>query len=316
MNLYRHKNFLFLLSALLFLSSMQMRVYANELNTPFDNGRFVQVDSVRLHVREWPALQPSPESCPILLIHGFGGSTFSFRELAPKLAASGHRVLAIDLPGYGYSERKPFNETAASALWTLLEREQANTTWCLLGHSMGAKLAGQMAALKPNHVRAIAYVDGSPFLSSERRKKWFSNSGFMRKTMVKWVETFYLNEKKFTTVLTTAYGRKPTASEVEGYLTPLLIPGTADAVFGGYAKKWSEDTQPQQVQSIPSLIIWGGQDKWIKLDVGKVLAEKLPNAKILVVDAAGHCPIETHLDAVLPAIKKVFSQSMIKEVPQ
>jgi pimeloyl-ACP methyl ester carboxylesterase len=316
MNSYRHKNLLFLLYALLFLSSMQMPVCADELSSPFDNGRFVQVDTVRLHVREWSASPSSSDVCPVLLIHGFGGSTFSFRELAPKLAASGHRVLAIDLPGYGYSERKPFNETAASALWVLLEREQANSAWCLLGHSMGAKLVGQMAALKPKQVRALAYVDGSPFLSSERRKKWFSNSGFMRKTMVKWVETFYLNEKKFTNVLTTAYGRKPTKAEVEGYLTPLLIPGTADAVFGGYAKKWSEDTQPQQVQSIPSLIIWGAQDKWIKPEVGKALAKKVPKAAFLVVDAAGHCPIETHFDAVLPAIKKVFSLPAIKEASQ
>jgi pimeloyl-ACP methyl ester carboxylesterase len=316
MNSYRHKNLLFLLHALLFLNGVLMPVYADPLRSPFDNGRFVQVDSVRLHVREWPALRPSVNACPVLLIHGFGGSTFSFRELAPKLAASGHRVLAIDLPGYGYSERKPFNETAASALWVLLEHEQANTAWCLLGHSMGAKLAGQMTALKPKRVHAIAYVDGSPFLSSERRKKWFSNSGFMRKTMVKWVETFYLNEKKFTNVLTTAYGRKPTKPEVEGYLTPLLIPGTADAVFGGYAKKWSDDTQPQQVQSIPSLIVWGGQDKWIKSDVGKTLAKKLPAAKFLVIDTAGHCPIETHFDAVFPAIKSVFSMPAIKEVSQ
>jgi pimeloyl-ACP methyl ester carboxylesterase len=306
-----HKKLMFLLCTLLFLSSMQMRVYADELNSPFDNGRFLQVDGVRLHIREWPALQPSAQACPVLLIHGFGGSTFSFRALAPALSASGHRVLAIDLPGYGYSERKPFNETAASALWTLLEREQANTAWCLLGHSMGAKLAGQMAALKPKYVHAIVYVDGSPFLSSERRKKWFSNSGFMRKTMVKWIETFYLNEKKFTSVLTTAYGRKPSQSEVQGYLTPLLIPGTADAVFGGYAKKWSEDTQPQQVESIPSLIIWGGQDKWIKPDVGKALAKKLPKAKFLVIDAAGHCPIETHFEMVLPSIIASFSHNQM-----
>jgi pimeloyl-ACP methyl ester carboxylesterase len=314
MNHYLYKQCVLLLGVAAFCT----RVCAEQPVSPFDNGRFVQIDNVQVHVRDWSSSEAETntktDACPVMLIHGFAGSSFSFRELAPALSKAGHQVLTIDLPGYGYSERKPFTGTAAAALWALAEREQPNKKWCLLGHSMGAKLAGQMAALKPQQVKAIAYLDGSPLLSSERRKKWFARSSLVRKTMVKWVETFYLNEKKFAEVLGTAYGRKPTAMEVQGYLQPLLLPNTADALFGGYAKQWSNDTNPEQIAEIPTVIIWGAQDKWIKPEVGKTLAKKLPKAGFLLVDGAGHCPLETHFQIVLPAIQTKFSNSLMPTV--
>jgi pimeloyl-ACP methyl ester carboxylesterase len=190
----------------------------------------------------------------------------------------------------------------------LLEREKPGQSWCLLGHSMGAKLVGQMAALKPGDVNAVTYSDGSPLVSSERRKKWFSSSSFIRNAAIKWIEKYYLNEKKFIEILGQAYARPATREEAQGYLKPLLIPGTVTAAFSGYAKKWSDDIRPAQIQAVPSLIIWGDKDTWVKPEVGKTLAKNIPAAKFLMVNGAGHCPIETHFAKVLPAILQNFSQ--------
>jgi len=272
----------------------------------FPNSRYVVIDDVRLHVRDWG--NDNTNLCPVLLVHGFAASTFSFRELAPALAKAGHPVLAVDLPGYGYSQRSAFTGKAADALWQLLERERPGQAWCLLGHSMGAKLAGQMAALKPARVQAIVYSDGSPLVSSERRKKWFASSGFIRNAAISWIEKHYLNEKKFTELLTQAYARPATHEEAQGYLQPLLLPNTVPAAFAGYAKKWSDDITPVKIGQLPSLIIWGDKDTWVKPEVGKSLARNLPKAKFLMVAGAGHCPIETHLDKVLPQILRTFSE--------
>lgn len=286
--------------------------FANQvLATPsalvFNNSRYVQVDNVRLHVRDWAGNDSS--LCPVLLVHGFAGSTFSYRELAPALAKAGHPVLAIDLPGYGYSQRAAFNGKAPDALWQLLEQERPGQSWCLLGHSMGAKLVGQMAALKPDHVQAIVYSNGSPLVSSARRKKWFASSSFVRNTAIKWIEKFYLNEKKFIEVLTQAYARPATAEEAQGYLKPLLLPGTVPAAFTGYAKQWSDDIKPAQINAVPSLIIWGDKDTWVKPDIGKTLAKNIPAVKFLMIAGAGHCPIETHFAKVLPTIVQRFSEN-------
>lgn len=271
----------------------------------FANSRYVMVDDVRLHVRDWNGNGSS--LCPVLLVHGFAGSTFSFRELAPALAKAGHRVLAIDLPGFGYSQRSGFSGTAVDALWQLLERERPGQAWCLLGHSMGAKLVGQMVAQAPGKVQAVVYSNGSPLVSSERRKKWFASSGLIRKAAISWVENFYLNEKKFTDVLSQAYARPATRDEARGYLQPLLIPGTVTAVFSGYAKKWSDDITPAQISTVPSSIIWGDKDSWVKPEVGRTLAKNIPAATFLMISGAGHCPIETHFERVLPVVLQRFS---------
>ena len=280
---------------------------ATEMAPVFNNSRYVLVDDVRLHVRDWAGNDSG--LCPVLLVHGFAGSTFSFRELAPALAKAGHPVLAVDLPGYGYSQRSAFSGEAAMALWQLLEREKPGQSWCLLGHSMGAKLAGQVAALKPDRVQAIVYSDGSPLVSSERRKKWFSSPGFIRNAAINWIEKHYLNEKKFIEVLSQAYARPTTREEAQGYLKPLLLPGTVPAAFSGYAKKWADDIKPSQINAIPSLIIWGDKDTWVKPEVGKTLAKNIPTAKFLMVPGAGHCPIETHFAKVLPNILQTFSET-------
>lgn len=289
------------------MQSLAQPVVATMALPAFDNSRFVMVDGVRLHVREWGVRNTA--SCPVFLVHGFAGSTFSFRELAPALAKAGHPVLAIDLPGYGYSQRSAFSGTAAEALWQLLELERPGASWCLLGHSMGAKLVGQMAALKPDRVQAIAYSNGSPLVSSARRKKWFSSSGFVRDAAIRWIEKHYLNEKKFIEVLGKAYARPASREEAQGYLKPLLIPGTVTAAFSGYAKKWSDDTRASQISKIPSLIIWGNKDTWVKPDVGQTLAKNIPAAKFVMVPAAGHCPIETHFEKVLPLVLSRFSEN-------
>lgn len=282
------------------------RIAESAVSQPvFNNSRYVQVDGVRLHVREWG--EKKSTSCPVLMVHGFAGSTFSFRELAPALAKAGHWVIAIDLPGYGYSQRNAFAGTAADALWQLLEHESPAQSWCLLGHSMGAKLVGQMAALKPDRVQAIVYSNGSPLVSSERRKKWFSTSSFIRDAAIRWIEKHYLNEKKFIEVLGKAYARPASREEAQGYLTPLLIPGTVTAAFSGYAKKWSDDTSAAQINKIPSLIIWGNKDIWVKPEVGQTLAKNIPSATFVMVSGAGHCPIETHFEKVLSLIVEKFS---------
>lgn len=306
MNTFR-KIALLVLLAVSCQPSFAKQVLAPQNGLVFNNSRYVQVDNVRLHVRDWSGNDGS--LCPVLLVHGFAGSTFSFRELAPALAKAGHPVLAIDLPGYGYSQRNAFNGKAPDALWQLLEQERPGQSWCLLGHSMGAKLVGQMAALKPDHVQAIVYSNGSPLVSSARRKKWFASSSFIRNAAINWIEKFYLNEKKFIEVLTQAYARPATREEALGYLNPLLLPDTVPAAFSGYAKQWSEDIKPEQINQVPSLIVWGDKDTWVKPEVGKTLAKNIPAARFLMIAGAGHCPIETHFAKVLPTIVQRFSEN-------
>ena len=93
----------------------------------------------------------------MVLVHGFGGQTYSYRRLIPGFARD-HRVIAVDLKGYGYSERNPhtgLTHTAqATMLKSLLDRlGVARATF--VGHSMGGAVVQRFAVAYPEMVDAL-----------------------------------------------------------------------------------------------------------------------------------------------------------------
>ena len=110
-----------------------------------DRSRFVEARGVRWHVQQWP--RPGPACADLLLIHGTGASTHSFRTLAPLLARR-HGVLALDLPGHGFSGAAP---PEGGTLAGMARGARALARACgveprwLVGHSAGGAIAVQMA---------------------------------------------------------------------------------------------------------------------------------------------------------------------------
>jgi magnesium chelatase accessory protein len=109
------------------------------------HSRFVERDGRRWHVQQWPA--PQPHAPRVLLLHGTGASSHSWRGLAPLLARQAG-VLALDLPGHGFSAAAPRDAATlpgmARDVAALLQQLRfAPTLW--IGHSAGAAIAVQMA---------------------------------------------------------------------------------------------------------------------------------------------------------------------------
>jgi pimeloyl-ACP methyl ester carboxylesterase len=119
-------------------------------------GRMLDVGGHRVHVVEEGA------GSPLLLVHGFGASTFDFEEFVLARLAESHRVVAVDLYGFGWSER---NDAFAYGwtLWTdqllgvldALGIERAS----LVGHSMGGAVATVFAARYPARVDRLVLAD-------------------------------------------------------------------------------------------------------------------------------------------------------------
>lgn len=124
-----------------------------------DQSRFVRAGGVIFHVQEWSA-DAFPNSPTILLIHGTGASTHSFADLAPLLAQHA-RVIAVDLPGHGFSETSRSDAFTlpgmANALGALLKHEAIEPDLAV-GHSAGAALLIQLAlnhAIAPSAIIAL-----------------------------------------------------------------------------------------------------------------------------------------------------------------
>ena len=141
--------------------------------------------------------------------------------LAPALAEAGHPVWALDLPAYGYSAREPFPGTAGEALGPWLAARHPGP-WCLLGHSMGTRVVAELVQREPARVAAVAYVSGNPIPSArELRNRERFSSPRVRAWFAGIAERRYLRSDRIARLLERAYGREPTAEEVEGYFAPL-----------------------------------------------------------------------------------------------
>jgi pimeloyl-ACP methyl ester carboxylesterase len=125
-------------------------------------------DGLGLFVREWPATAPQA-ALPVLCLHGFTRSSRDFEDVAPRLAAGGRRVLALDVRGRGRSDRDPRPEryeleTYAADVETVLDALGAPRA-VFLGTSMGAAITWTTAARAPSRVAAAILNDAGPVVN-------------------------------------------------------------------------------------------------------------------------------------------------------
>lgn len=124
---------------------------------------FVSANGRHLHYRRWSPSDPVQSLPPILLLHGLASAAHIWNLVAPLLAAHDYSVTALDQRGHGESEKPNTGydfdtiiaDDAAAVQALGLERP------VVVGHSWGAAVALQYAAMYPDSVHALVLVDGA-----------------------------------------------------------------------------------------------------------------------------------------------------------
>ncbi len=155
---------IFGLGGLFACAALRERHDGREL-APSVPGRFIDVGGHRVHIVE------QGTGTPLLLIHGFGASTHDYEEFVLAPLARAHRAIAVDLFGFGWSERSD----AFDYSWPLWADQLAGTLDALgiprasvVGHSMGGAVAAVFAARHPERVDRLILADAMyPQLPSE-----------------------------------------------------------------------------------------------------------------------------------------------------
>lgn len=257
---------------------------------PFADSSFGDFGGTRLHWRERNGDRPR---ALVVLLHGFGGSGFSWRHSLDALEQEGYRVIAPDLPPFGYSERSAKGPDWADLVIQLADDRGPDLPWILVGHSMGVSVAAEVTNRRGERAAGLIMVDGTPRLRhSGGGWSWLFELPPVGRWAELWAARNLVEESSIAEMLGSALGRPPTAEEFAGYYRPLIIPGTYPALL-------SRMSQHREVtddwMSTPHAIIWGESDSWVPLERARALIDRLPDpVEIRIIAESGHNPMDTH----------------------
>lgn len=282
---------------------------------PFPESSMMRVQGVRYHYRHFEAAGNEDPKGSVLLIHGFASSTFSWRKCFAPLTREGYEVLAVDIPPFGFSDRTPNIDHSPSAnaerLWELVERTELGSPW-IVGHSMGARVAGAMGALRSKDCAGVFLVDGPFFGTKERnlgRKlgNFLLNNPPSRFLFEKLGEWMGRKRSIVRRGLRIAYGEEPSQEAIKGYMRPLRIDGTAYSL-PPYFLETPAHSLPLETLTPKVHLIWGEHDRLFPHRMPQRFLDAYPHdARISVIQGSGHCPMETHPEAFLEVLLKEMS---------
>jgi pimeloyl-ACP methyl ester carboxylesterase len=244
---------------------------------------------------------------PLVLLHGFGESTYSWRLVMPELAAR-YRVIAVDLNGFGYTERprQPASYTLDGQqrlVLAVLDRLGIASAH-LMGHSYGGGLAQWIAAHHPERVRSLVLVDTTlPRYSTSRRSRMAN----LRPLSFVLLHTVALREEAVRKALVEAFfdDSLATPALARAYRDRLRIHGVGDAYYGLTAKNGEPSAEIDLgALRVPALLVWGREDTRTPLGDGERIAAALADARLVTLEGCGHTPMEERprelVAAVLP----------------
>jgi pimeloyl-ACP methyl ester carboxylesterase len=264
---------------------------------------YVDVDGVSLRYRS----TGDGDGPAVVLIHGYGASLDSWRGVDDALAAV-HRVIAIDLKGFGWSSR-PDGDYAPAAhaalVWKALDKLGA-TDVALVGHSWGASVVLAMALERPDRVRRIALV--SAYVYDEQVPSF-----------IRWSQVGGIGELIFAlTYRERIEERVPLAYHDDRFVTQARVdavqaefdkPGTVAAALAT-ARGHRFAAQAARYPSIakPVLLLWGDDDLVTPASAGQRLARELPNATLVMFPACGHMPMVEARPALVRALQAFLAE--------
>ena len=132
----------------------------------FNDITWTSADGLKLHARDYPA---DGNKAPVICLHGLTRNARDFEELAPRIQATGRRVIAVDVRGRGESDRDPnpanyHPGTYAADVMALLA-QKAIPAAVFVGTSMGGIITMVLASFAPQVIAAAVLNDVGPELS-------------------------------------------------------------------------------------------------------------------------------------------------------
>lgn len=248
--------------------------------------KFVDVDGFRIHYDD----RGSGE--PVVLLHGFSSFLQAWDGVAADLQAT-RRVIQVDLPGHGQSDRRPGDYTPAGVARTVLKVLDALGVKraSVVGHSWGCSVALALALMAPERVDRLVLVDGwvfddqaNLFMRWSRAKglgeslwnQFYDQHVELRYGMAFAEPERHMDERAF--------------AAVKRYMAYPGSEASALAIIRGLADLKRQQSRYREVLQ-PTQLIWCRDDEVARLPYGERLADTLHDARLEVLGGCNHMPM-------------------------
>jgi pimeloyl-ACP methyl ester carboxylesterase len=265
--------------------------YANQESEFVDLG-----NGLTVHLRD-----EGPKDAPvIILLHGSNASLHTWQQWVDRLGKD-YRIIRFDQIGHGLTGPHPEDDYSATAFVDTVDRVAKNrglTKFYLGGNSMGGGVSHAYAAKHPEKLLGLILVDpsGAPDAKPKKLPIGFRIMGMPGINRLATVITpRSIIEKSLSGSVSNQ--AVVTDAEVDEYWELLRRPGNREATL----KRFSARREPIAItdmsaatRAVPTLIIWGEQDKLIPVSAAKWFATAYPNSQTRIYKGIGHLPMEEH----------------------
>jgi pimeloyl-ACP methyl ester carboxylesterase len=274
---------------------------------PRPTGSFMQVGKLRIHYIEHPGA-----GTPVVLIHGLPGTAADWEDVTPLL--EGHRTIAIDRPGFGYSTGGyvPFDRQLEAIHELLAKLHVARPI--LVGHSYGGTISLGYAQRYPHEVNGLVLVDAA---AAGQKIEAFTDVQahfvkFLQLPAIRQVANATFGQLLITVSVNQedaeAFRPLPVvAAHRRRVLEINMTHGNLEAWSGEILASTGVIAQIDKGLSdieTPAVVIQGEQDELVNQSHGRKLAATLPHARLAMV-YGGHMQPYDHPSVIAAAVRSL-----------
>lgn len=274
--------------SLLFVLPVTAQIDPQDFADP--DGQFIDVNGVDTYVRLL-----GPEDGPgVVLLHGFLGSSFDWRFNADALAEAGYRVVTIDMPPYGLSEKVIELDYShpgfAAFVRDVLDTLELDTV-TMVGHSMGGNVLAHFALNYPERLERAVFVSAAVMVPSGGPTV---PAGLLDSPLVSG-----LLNNIFRSALDSARESANLSEEEEARLAATFeMEGWNEAFIEVIRASENNAVDLDRLDeiSVPVLMIWGEADDIVPVTDGEQLRELIAGSVWIAYPEIGHTPMQENVD--------------------
>jgi pimeloyl-ACP methyl ester carboxylesterase len=235
----------------------------------------------------------SPDKHPVVLVHGLGGSWQNWLENIPRMAAEGRRVIALDLPGHGFSEmpREQISIAGYGATVNALCDELDLGEVVLVGNSMGGFVSAETAIQFPDRVERLVLISAAGITTSD-----VTRAPLMAASRV-FALVAALAAARSETLVARPRLRIPMFAQIIRYPRRIRADLLHEITYSSGRKGFTHalgailgyDFRDRLTEiSCPTLIIWGKHDMLVPDKDADEYERLIPNSRKVVLNETGH----------------------------